>query len=190
MVDADTMCAARQPPEVEGGSRPPRHLIGPAQIHRVGFWRFPVYELRQGDRVLARMGRSSWLKIYLGSGQRIELEDGGRWRLRSVRVGGDVVPMVVDDQRRRIAMSGMSHGTYGVNTKDLACALYPAQPGRTRSRWILRHFERELAVIHRNPMSIDAAHPVPLGMAFICFAIIRYGIFGETTPRLPAFRWG
>lgn len=169
-----------------------RHLLGTAALHRVGLWEFPVYELRQAGEVMARLGRFGWLRIFLGSGQQIEFPDGQGWRVRSVGVAANICPLVVDGTGRKVAASGLGIGSYGINGKDYACGLYPAEEPRLgrANRWTLRHHEVDLATVTRRPLAIDAVHPVPLGAVFLCLVLVRYGIPGESAPRLPAFRWG
>jgi hypothetical protein len=52
------------------------------------------------------------------------------------------------------------------------------------NRWMIRHHEDELAVITRNPRTVEAEQPVHLGAVLLAFALIRYGILGEKAPRL------
>lgn len=166
-------------------------LVGGAAVRRVGAWRFPVYELRQDDEVLAQMGRGGWFKVYLGRGQRVDLPNGDRWTVRSIGHGGNTLPIIIDSQRRRVTTAGMSHGTYGITGKDYGCVLYPKDKtlfGR-ENKWILRQHEDELAIITRSPLSIFATHPVHLGAVMMSFALIRYGLPEESGPRIPVFRW-
>lgn len=137
------------------------------------------------------MGRAGWFKIYLGRGQRIELADGTRWRLRSVAAGSDIWPVVVDALGRKVAVSASVHGTYGINTRDAAYVLYPAGSRRSdRRSWRLRHFEEEVATLTRNPRVIDAVAPVPLGVVVLSFVLARYGLPSDSAPKVPAFNWG
>jgi hypothetical protein len=167
------------------------HLVGRANVHRVSRWRFPAYELTQDGEVLARMGRTGWLRIYMGRGQRIELADGARWKIRAAGTRGSMVPVILDSSGRRIAMAGSSHGTYGINGRDFAYALYPGEKlllGRA-NRWILRHFEDELATITRYPLSIEATVPVHLGAVLLSFVLVRHGLPEDSVPGVPSFRW-
>ncbi len=178
--------ADAESPGVDGG----RHVLGAATVRRIGGWRFPTYELAQDGEVLALLGRLGWFRVYFGPGQRIELPDGSRWRIRSVAVGAALCPIVVDSSRDKVAIAGIGHGTYRINTKDYACVFFPADRRRFgRRRWMLRHFEEELAVVTRSPLSIEAMRPVPLGVVLLCFVLARYGIPGEAVPRLPSFSW-
>ncbi len=166
-------------------------LLGRARIQRVGWWGFPVYELRQDGERLAAMGRAGWFKIFMGRGQRVELADGTRWLLRSVAVGGDIWPVVVDAHGRKVAVAASVHGTYGLNTKDAAYVLYPAGSRRAdRQSWRLRHFEDEVAAITRSQRVIEAAVPVPLGVVLLSFVLVRYGLPSDSAPKVPAFTWG
>jgi len=166
-------------------------FVGNGRIRRVGRIGFPVFELTQDSEVLARLGRTGWFKVYLWSGQRIELSDGERWRLRSIGGGGSISPLIVNEERRTVAIAGLRDGSYGISGRDFSCALYPAHKPRIgrANRWILRHFEQELALITRHPLSVEAAVPVHLGAVLLSFALVRFGLPEETTPGIPAFRW-
>jgi hypothetical protein len=169
----------------------PFWMEGPAAVRRLGRWRFPVFELEQDGDVLARMGRTGWIKIYLGSGQRIDLPDGDRWRIRSIGTGGTFIPVIVDSSGRKVALGGLSHGSYGINGRDYSCVLAPVDKpmvGRANT-WVLRSFEDDLAIITRQPLSIDASLQVHLGAVLMSFVLVRYGLPEETMPRIPAFRW-
>ncbi len=168
----------------------PHQLVGKAQLRRIGWWRFPVYELTRDGFRLALLGRAGWFKIFLGAGQRIELPDGSRWRLRSVAVAGDIWPVVVDAQQRKVALAGASHGTYGINTKDAAYVLYRAGARRRgRSTWVLRHLEDEVAILDRNPVSILATRPVPIGVILLGIVLTKYGLPSDSAPKMPSFSW-
>lgn len=183
-----------EPPRQTDDSSPTvnRHqLLGEANVRRIGRWAFPVHELTQDGEALALLGRTGWFKIYFGSGQRIELADGVRWQIRSVRVGSTVCPVIRDASGRKVAIAGIRHGTYGINTAHNAYVFYAAEPRRLgRWSWMLRDFEDELAVVTRSPLSIEAQQPIPFGVVFLCFVLARYGILGESAPTLPSLRWG
>jgi hypothetical protein len=169
----------------------PHMLVGRANVRRIGRWEFPAHELLRDGEVVARMGRMGWFRIYFGPGQGIELHDGVRWTVRSIGGRGTIRPLIVDSARRKIAIAGSSHGTYGINGKDYACVLYPADKTRLgrASRWILRQHEDELAIINRYPLSVEASLPVHLGAVLLSFVLVRYGLPEEAAPRVPAFHW-
>ena len=73
-------------------------------------------------------------------------------------------------------------GDDALNDEDLDDSKY-RQP-------LLRHEDEEVAVITRNPFTIEAMQPVHLGAALLGFVLARYGIPGEGAPRFRAFRWG
>jgi hypothetical protein len=169
----------------------PFWLKGRASVRRIRRWKFPVFELEQGGDVLAHLGRAGWIKIYLGSGQRVELPNGERWRIRSIGIGGTFSPIIVDSLGRKVALGGVSHGSYGINGKDYSCVLAPVDKpmvGRANT-WSLRRFEDELATITRYPLSVDASLPVHLGAVLMSFVLVRYGLPEESMPRIPSFRW-
>jgi hypothetical protein len=168
------------------------HLTGRATLRRVGRWAFPTHELTQEGNAVARLGRTGWLRIYMGSGQRIEIPTGEQWRVRAIGHGGSAYPVIVDSFGRKIAVAGSRHGAYAINGKDYACALYPAEKPLLgiANKWILRQFEDELATITRYPLSVNAALPVHLGAVLLSFALVRYGLPDDSRARTPAFHWG
>ena len=169
-----------------------RYLTGTAQVRRIGLRSFPVYELVQGDAVLARMGRFGWFNIFLGSGQRIELANGSRWWVTSVGFRGTICPRVVNAQGQRVAVSSLAAKHYGINGKDYGYVLYPADAhwfGQSNA-WVIGDRDAELARVLPHPMSIETVDPVPLSAVFLSFVLVRYGIPGERSPRVPALRWG
>ena len=169
-----------------------RHLSGAATVRRKRRWAFPAFELMQDGDSLAAMGRFGWFSIFFRSGQRIEFADGESWRIKSRGVAGNICPIVVDSTGRKVAVSGLGVGCYGINGEDYACVLAAAEARRLgrANRWVLRHFEDELAVVTQHPLSIEATHPVPLGAVLLSFVLVRYGIPGESAPRMPSLRWG
>lgn len=165
-------------------------LVGSATLDRVGRWRFPVFELTQDDEVIARLGRTGWIKVLFGRGQRIELADGSRWRVKAVGVAGTIAPAIFDADKRKIALTGVGEGSYGINGRDYGAALYQTEKRRFQraNRWIIRHHDDDLAEITRHPPSVVATRPVHLGAILVSFALIRYGILGEHAPRMN-LRW-
>ena len=170
----------------------PSHLLqGTASVHRVGRWWLPTYVLTQNGDVLAQMGRTGWLRIYMGPGQRITIADGEHWRVRAIGTRGSMIPVIYDSKRRRVAMAASSHGSYGITGKDFACSLFPAEKrlvGRA-NKWTLRQFEDELATITRYPLSVQAKQPVHLGAVFLSFILVRHGLPDDSIPGIPSFRW-
>lgn len=169
------------------GYRPDEsEMLGHAELHRVSRWRFPLFELTQDGKVLASLGRSGWVKVFFGRGQRIVLADGSRWRIKSLGAGGVISPAIFDSSKRKIAISSVGVGGYGINGRDHGCVFYQAEKKRfiRANRWIIRHHEDELAVITRHPRTVEASHPVHLGAVLLSFALVRYGILGEDAPRM------
>ena len=171
-------------------SQADHYVQGTAAVARVGRVRFPVFELRQNGRVLASMGRSGLIKVMFGRGQRVELADGTVWRVKAMGIAGSICPAVFDADRRKIAISSLRDGKYGVNGRDFGCILFAADKPRfsRADQWIMREYETELAELTRYPSSIRADEPVHLGAAILSFALMKYGILGESAPRFN-FRW-
>jgi hypothetical protein len=140
---------------------------------------------------LAELGRAGWLKIYMGRGQWIRVADGDQWRIRAIGDHGSIIPVIFDENRRKVAIAGSNHGAYGVTGRDFACSLYPAVKPRVgrANEWKLRQFENELATITRHPLSVDATRPVHLAAVFLAFVLVRHGLPADSVPRVPAFRW-
>lgn len=178
-----------------GTSSPPtvgaHEMLGRAEVRRVGRLRFPVFELVQDDAVLASIGRAGWIKVFLGRGQRIELDDGSRWRLKSMGSAGMVCPVILDDQGRKIAVSSVVEGGYGINGKAFGFTLHVGQNKRVgrSNRWTLRHYEDEIATATRHPLTVEATVPVHLGAVLMTFTLARYGVMGESKPTIK-MRWG
>jgi hypothetical protein len=143
------------------------------------------------DGVVALLGRMGWFRIYFGRGQRIELADGTKWTLTSIATGGAISPLIVDGSGRRVTLAGMRHGTYGINGRDYAAVLVPADAstfGRS-NRWMLGDETGDLAVIQRSPLSVTAQRPVHLGAVLIALALVRFGLPEESSPRMAPFHW-
>jgi hypothetical protein len=136
------------------------------------------------------LGRSGWLRILIGAGQRIEFPDGDRWRLRSVSIGGSIGLVVLDGCDRKVAMASFSGGAYSITGRDFGCVLVPGDARRRRAhRWMVRHGEDELAAVTKVPLSIHAFEPLPLGVVLLCLVLVRSGVPGESPVKLPKFRW-
>jgi hypothetical protein len=181
---------SRSPPQTDeiGSSH---HVTGRATVRRVGRRGFPTHEVTQEGIAVALLGRTGWFKIYMGSGQRIEIPTGEQWRVRSIGHGGSAYPVIVNSLGQKIAMAGSRHGAYAINGKEYACTLYPAEKPLlgTANKWILRQFEDELATITRSPLSVDAVLPVHLGAVLLSFTLVRFGLPDQSIPTTPAFHW-
>lgn len=161
-------------------------------MRRVGWWRFPVFELASGQEVLARLARPGWIRIFFGRGQLIELADGRRWRLRAVGIAGAICPVIVDSDMRKVAIAMPRHAGYGVNGRDWAYAVVPAQPRRLvrSNRWIIREHEDNIGVATRTPWQVTTTRTVPLAAAILALTLATHEIPGESGLGTPNVRWG
>jgi hypothetical protein len=118
------------------------------------------------------------------------LADGSKWRLKSLECAGAVCPAILDADKLKIAVSSVAGGGYGINGKAFGFMFYRGEKKRfsRANRWILRHYEDEVAIVARYPAAIDASEPVHLGAVLLAFTLVRYGILGESRPRFK-FRW-
>ncbi len=167
-------------------------LVGQARLRRVAPWGFPAHALVGDGETIALLGRMGWFRIYFGRGQRIELGDGTRWTLTSRTTGGTISPLIIDADGRRVTQAGWRHGTYGINGRDYAAVLHPADTrgfGRASS-WMISDDDGEVAIVGRSPLSVITRRPVHLGAVLIAFALVRFGLPEEASPKMPTFRWG
>lgn len=167
-----------------------RYLSGSVTVGRVNLFKFPAFEMTKGTDIILEIGRLSSWSIYFGSGQRIELHDGKRWRISSIERSGAISAVVVDDEKRLIAMGSLTRGGYGINGKGFAYDLVSLEKSRplTRSnRWILRESEEELAEITRVPSTLVAHHPVRVSALVLAHTLAHVGIPGEKG--MPSPRW-
>lgn len=173
-------------------SRSPSTVHGRAALRKVGLLRFPAYELTSDGEVLARLGRPGWWRIFFGRGQPIELADGTRWRLRALGMAGVICPVIVDAAPRKVAHAAPHHGGYGINGRDWAYFLFPAErhPFVRANQWILRRHDEEVGLVTRTPWEITTTSAVPFGAAILAMTLTRYEIPGESDLGVPRFRWG
>lgn len=170
-----------------------QHVIGRASIRRTGPVGFPasVFALDDGTsqgRVLARLGRDGWFRVFLARGQKVELPDGTSWRITAVAAGPYIEPVVSAETGKLAIGSPYGKRSYHINGRDYAYNLYPSSVSGARKRsWTLREHETHMAVL--DPSSMDADYPVPLAAALLCFTLIRHGVPGEAHLGVPEFRW-
>ncbi len=169
-------------------------VLGPASLRRIGMLAHPVYVFESQDgapegKILARLSRDGWFRVFFGRGRRVDLPDGTTWRVAATGAGGCIVPIVLCE-RGKLALAA-PHGTrsYGINGREYAYNLYPkSRAGLRHSSWSLREHDTVLATFRLN--SMFAYHPVPLAAALLCFTLIKYGVPGEEDLGVPKFRWG
>lgn len=116
------------------------------------------------------------------------LPDETAWRLTAVGEGSSIVPMVVSETGKLAVASPLRKRSYGITGRDHAYRLFPTtRVGLRTSTWTLREYDVELARF--DPRTIEAGHPVPVAVALLSFALIRYGIPGEANMGIPQFKW-
>ena len=168
-------------------------ISGSASIRRVGRFAFPVYVLVQEDgtnngRILARLGRRGWLRIFFGPGQRVELPDGTKSRVAAVEASPYIEPAVLGGGGKLVVGSPHGKRSYRITGRDFAFRFYAAGDARRgKDLWTLQEHETVIATFQANLMS--ARHSVPLPAALLCFTLITYGIPGEADLGIPEFRW-
>ena len=127
-------------------------IVGHARVVDAPGFGFPDTRLVQDHRTLAELGRLSWFNVFFGPGQLVVLPDGTRWRVRAFSRSRWVCPMVAVEGGGAIARSGPGGDrTYGINTRDHAYSLSPAEARRGRARrWMLVEHETEVATFGRR----------------------------------------
>jgi hypothetical protein len=132
-----------------------------------------------GDREIARVGRYSALNTFLLRGQRIEVE-GQAWRMKGTGWYRMVVPILVDEQRRKLATSAAGPKDYAITCRDQAFSMIPAEkrPGRPRC-WDLLSFNEPVASIRRNPYEARIDDPIPLPALLMAWTLATLGCMGE-----------
>jgi len=171
--------------------RPIPPILGAVAVRRARFLTFPAFELTTEDGLQVGMGRFSALNIYFGWGQRLDLPWGARWRLIAVEQGSMLRPVVVNEARRRLAMAAAGIGNYGINGRDYAYTLNPAEARMGRAgRWDLFTGEDRLARFTRRPFGARCEQPLPLPAVLLGLLLTRLSVPGEGSSHVPEMRWG
>ncbi len=171
--------------------RPTPLIVGPVAVHRARLLGFPAFELRAEVGLQVAMGRYSALNIYFGRGQRLDLPWGARWRLTAAEQGSTLRPVVINEARQRMAMAAASIGNYGINGRDYAYTLNPAEARLGRpGRWDLFAGEDRAARFTRRPFGAVCEQPLPLPAVLLGLLLTRLAIPGEGDTHLPEMRWG
>ena len=168
------------------------HVLGSATIRHIGGLAFPAAELVSAGgepRVLARLSRDGWFRVFFGKGRRVELPTGEVWRIRAMGSGPFIAPMVTSSTGKLSVATPHGKRAYGINGRDYAYNMFPTNSfGLRKATWLLREHETELATFGSHAMYAD--HPVPLAAALLCFTVIKYGVPGEASLTVPALHWG
>lgn len=169
-------------------------VLGRVTVRRAHLVRFPAYRLTAETGLQVDLARYSALTIYFfGRGQKIALPWGGHWRLTAVGRGSGLVAVLVNEARQRLSMAatGAAAGNYGINGRDYAYTLNPAEGGWGRARlWDLFDGEDPVARFTRHPFGGVCDRPLPLPVVLLALLLVRFGIPGETDRHLPEMRWG
>ncbi|MBP1632196.1 MAG: hypothetical protein H6Q11_484 [Acidobacteria bacterium] len=172
--------------------QPAPSISGRVSVHRARFARFPAFELQADGGLKVEMGRYSALNIYFGWGQRLVLPTGPAWRVIAVQKGSMLHPVVLNETRQRLAMASPWVGNYGINGRDYAYTLNPAEAARfgRSGRWDLFRGEDRVASFTRRPFGADCGQPLPLPAVLLALLLTRLSIPGEADMQLPQMRWG
>jgi hypothetical protein len=175
-------------------TRPVPMVSGRVTVRRARLLRFPSYRVTTEQGLEVNLGRYGALNIYFfGPGQKIALPWGVRWRLTAAARGSGLTAVVANEDHRRLAVAapGAVAGNYGVNGRDYAYTLNPAEGGFGRARlWDLFAGEDAVARFTRRPFGAVCTAAVPLPVVLLGLLLTRYGIPGEKELRMPQLNWG
>ena len=161
-------------------------LVGTSRLHRRGGFGFPQYELRNGGRRVAALGRDSSLNIMLGRGRKVVLENGVEWRIKAATSGPYIVP-VVKSAGGTVARSGLrgGHRVYGIDGLDFAYTVFPLnRAGLLHSQhWGIRVRNVDVGRIDQGAGIVDSTEPIPIAAVLLAFTLIEHGIPGEARLR-------
>jgi hypothetical protein len=168
-------------------------VSGEVTVRRAHLIRYPAY-VASTSGLEVGLGRFSALNIYFfGPGQKIILPGGIEWRLTAIPFGPSLAAVVINERRQRLAMAsaGAVAGKYGINGRDYAYTLDPAEGGLGRaSAWHLCCGEQIIAGFRRRPFGATCTSPVPLPAVLLTLLLARFGIPGENEVRIPKLNWG
>ena len=163
-------------------------------MRRAHLLRFPTYEVTDGQGLRVGLARYSALNIYFfGKGQKVALPWGVQWRLTAIARHSGLAAVVANEHRERLAMAtpGAVAGNYGINGRDYAYTLNPAEGGLGRARlWDLFAGDEPAARFTRRPFGGFCTVSVPLPAVLLCLLLVRFGIPGENDLRMPVLNWG
>ncbi len=175
-------------------ARPIPTVSGRVTVRRARLLRFPSYRLTTEQGLQVGLARYGALNIYFfGPGQKIALPWGGQWRLTAAARGSGLTAVVANEDHRRLAVAtpGAEAGNYGINGRDYAYTLNPAEGGFGRARlWDLFAGEDAVARFTRRPFGAVCTAAVPLPVLLLGLQLTRFGIPGENELRMPGLNWG
>jgi len=168
-------------------------VSGGVTVRRAHLVRFPSYRLTAQQGLELGLARYGALNIFFfGRGQKIALPWGEHWRLTAVARGSGLAAVLINQARQRLAMAaaGAAAGNYGINGRDYAYTLNPAEGGWGRAHvWDLVAHEEPVARFTRRPFDGHCDRPVPLPAVLLALTLTRFGIPGESDLHLPGMNW-
>jgi hypothetical protein len=154
-------------------------ISGSVRLDPTGRPGFPWGVVTADGVEIARVGRFSAFNTFLLRGQRIEVGE-RRWRMKGRGWHRMVVPVLVDEDRRRLADSAAGPSDYAITCRDRAFTLIPAEDRAGRPRvWSLLAFNEPVASIRRNPYQAEIADPIPLPALLMSWTLATLGCMGE-----------
>lgn len=166
-------------------------ILGTVSVQRASLVLFPAFELQAEGGLLVRMGRYSALNVFFGRGQKLLVPSGATWRITAVERGSRLHPIVVNERRQRMAVAAAWIGNYGINGRDYAYTLNPAEAARfgRPGRWDLFSGEERAARFTRRPFGAVCEQPLPLPALLLGLLLTRLSIPGEGDMHLPGMAW-
>lgn len=166
-------------------------VVGESTLKRLGFRRFPVWELANEGEILARLGRISGWSIYFGFGLRVELADGSVWRVTSSESSEGFTAIVRNSQGEKLGVASVGPTGYGIHGRDFSYLLFASVESRitTPNIWTLSSPEAECAEVRRHPLTFTAYVPVPTVAVVLAHVLVRVGIPGDKKLEMPGVHW-
>lgn len=160
-----------------------RTVDGHLEMRVSGGWPLRHWTLRSESGVVASLGVRSWLALYFGRGQHVQLPDGAGGRIVGAGMRNWIIPLLVDDRGNTVARAIPGpHGSYTIDTIDQGFLLIPATSRTWRSKprqWEMLSWDEVVARLTADPDTIDTLRPIPLAAVLLAFTVMNLGIPGE-----------